>query len=614
MEILYKHSFKNLPKIGKTRGRAPIQGPDLKFDHSQQIESLIRSLRELMANTDIRSKEEMESIIHDVGQLFATQAIELHKLGKDQEETENKYIKVKTNYRVLLQEKRFLETELRKFLTWRAGQNSPPLLTPSLEKDQASILPAVTDSDITHDYRSDEELEKVIKLFRIQDRAPLQGGAPPAESPASSLHKKPKIQKEGDIGFSETEYTYDLDQRDLGTSTTTEPRSDYMADTKINGGPESKDQFLSLNPKEETTGSEKKVKIKKQKLKSRKRKGRRPNAVSGTEKMVVQDNSKSRKTAIERPVDKAENKKIQQQVPEIVYNLKKSVTKLQGTPSSSGKGRAKLDEGGDMTAIKPSAQSQRDKEQGRPSGPEPSKSVGKQLGRRQSLRSKPRHRSEEKLESDKQSQKDPPVKLQIKENQQEKQIAKEEVRDDSFQNPSVVNTEGNGGFFSGPGLSRTTSPDQERLSKDVLEPDIKDKRVRSGTEDTDAMTQDSGAVFSTEDGQVLEDTLSPDEVSQKTLLSADSEFAQTDHSAVSQYPPPTIQIQHPEDTDDTTSRFHTSEKMPDKADKETAQSGNQLEPAMMDAAFHSSILPRIHPEHFPKVTTSREEKEGNRST
>ncbi|XP_077124609.1 uncharacterized protein CCDC7 [Ranitomeya variabilis] len=537
MEVLYKHSFKNVPKIGKTRGGAQIQGPDLKFDHSQQIESLIRSLRELLANTDIHSKEEMESIIHDVGQLFATQAIELHKLGKDQEETENKYIKVKTNYQVLLQEKRFLETELRKLLTWRGE------------------------------------------------------GAPPADSLVSSLHKKPKIQKEGDIGFSEIEYTYDLDQGDLGASTTTEPRDDYMVDTKISGGPESKDQFLSLNPKEETTGKEKEVTIKKQKLKSWKRKGRRPNAVSSKEKMADQEDSKSSKTTIKRLEDKAENK-IMQQVPEMVYNLKKSATKLQRTLPSSGKGRAQLNEGDDMTAIEPSAQTQRDKEQGRPSGPEPSKSVGKQLGRRQSLLSKSRHRSEEKLESDKQSQKDPPVKLQIKENQHEKQIANEEVRDNSFQDPSVVNTEGNRVFFSGPDLSRTTSPDQEGLSKDVLEPDIKDKRVRSSTEDMDAMTQDSGAVYSTEDGQVLEDTLSPDEVSQKTLLSPDSEFTQTDHSddpqrsppclaAASPYPPPTVQIQPPEDTDDTTSRFHTSKKMPDKADKETARSGNQLDPAMM---------------------------------
>ncbi|XP_069585769.1 uncharacterized protein CCDC7 isoform X2 [Ranitomeya imitator] len=391
MEILYKHSIKNVPKIGKTRGGAQIQGPDLKFD----------------------SKEEIESIIHDVGQLFATQAIELDKLGKDQEETKNKYIKVKTNYQVLLQEKRFLETELRKLLTWRAGQNSPSLLTPSLEGDRADILSAVTDGDITHDYRSDEELEKVLKLFRSQDRATLQGeGAPLADSIVSSLHKKPKIQKEGDLSFSEIEYTYDLDQGDLGASTTTEPRDDYMVDTKISGGPESKDQILSLNPKEETTGNEKKININEQELKSWKRKGRRPNAVSSNEKMADQEDSKSSKTTIKRPEDKAENK-IMQQVPKIVYNLKKSATKLQRTPSSSGKRRAKLNEGDDMTAIEPSAQTQRDKEQGRPSGPEPSKSVGTQLGRRQSLRSKSRHRSEEKLESDKQSQKDPPVKLQM---------------------------------------------------------------------------------------------------------------------------------------------------------------------------------------------------------
>ncbi|XP_075172890.1 uncharacterized protein CCDC7 isoform X2 [Anomaloglossus baeobatrachus] len=604
MEILYKHSFKSLPKTGKTRGRAEIQGSDLKSDQRQQIESLIRALRELMANTDKRSKEGMERIIHDVDQLFAAQAIELHKLGKDQEETENKYITVKTNYQVLLQEKRFLETELRKLLAWRAAQKSPPMLTPGLEEileeDYNHIPSIVTDSDITYDYRSDQELEIVTKLIRSQEKAKLQGDVSPADSPVSSRHKKTKIQKEGDTGFSETEYTYELDQGNLCTSPTTEARDGDMVETKINGGPESNNEFSSINSKDLTTGNEKKVKGKKQKVKSLKRKGRRPNAASSKAKMADQDDRKSRKTTIEKAEDKPENEK--KQVPEMVYNLKKSVTKLPRTPSASGKGKVKLGEGDALTAMRPGVQSHGGMDsdphgqQMRPHGPEPSRSVGIQINRRQSLRSKARHQSEEKLEGDKESQKDP-GKLQIA---KEKPI-NQNVHESRFHDQSVVLTEGSRGIYSGPGLSRT-SPDQESLSKDVLDPDRGEKIVRSGTEDTDVSTQYSGVGYSTGEGQVLEDTLSSSyQDSKKTFLSTDSAFTQIDpsgafHTSGKMDFPDQTAVQVSSDDDDPMKASQRSQpspaafspyppphptiQMPEKADKAKAQSGNQLQPAM----------------------------------
>ncbi|XP_075684381.1 uncharacterized protein CCDC7 [Rhinoderma darwinii] len=747
MEILLKlegikHSFKNHAethplehplvsppiKTEKKGRKAQIHEPDLKSrwdDHSQYTESVLRELQELMANTDNRSKEVLEKIIHDIGQLFDAQAIELQKLAKEQEETENKYVKVKTNYQALLQEKGILEIELKKLLDWKAGQKSSSLENPSLEdRLETDVEPTpstLTSSVITPELKREaifscgsEEVEKVTKLSKSQDKAELQEEAAHlADFPVSTLHKKAKIQKEGDTDFSEISFTYDLDP---GTS-----KDPDVVELEENGRPESKTVLFLLNQEDVTEENDKKAKMKS--LKSR---GRRPSTVSSKTKLAKEAGKKSSKTTFissQKSESKLFAENTSQPNPEMFSNAsnqRKAVAKISRTLSSSGKDKAKFNEEVIIATTKPSVQSHRDKEaapqdQQMRVGSDSLKSAGKQQGRRQSISYKSRRLSlakEEKLDYDKQKHMDPNGKRQIMkvfpENQHEEQKADKKLLAVSVLEPSVVNIEEKRDCFTEHSLSSTPGHDQESFPKDVLEHDRQDKHVRSGTEETAVPTQYSGVMHSTEIGQVQEDTLPPYHISQKSFLSTSSALIQGDPSSISDealdtqdacdmdsckiqqaekdisppyddtkkillsfmsqftqtdpsntfeetfntkgkmdfpdfkeqslvqqlsiddeshhaqlkdpqwslpstavviaYPPShhNIQIPYPEGTNDTCSRFLSLEKnlaskmtetdgtsqhleyleIPDEADKEMAQSGNQLEPAMMTQDPH----------------------------
>lgn len=135
--------------------------------------------------------------------------------------------------------------------------------------------------------------------------------------------------------------------------------------------------------------------------------------------------SKTTFTSSEKPEDKLFPENKEQRDPEMISNVsnqRKTGTKLSKTPSSSGKGKAKLNEEDAITMAEPSVQAHRAKEsapseqQVRPGGADSSAAPGKQQGRRQSLSSKSRRLSVakgEKLENEKQKQKDPTEKIQV---------------------------------------------------------------------------------------------------------------------------------------------------------------------------------------------------------
>ncbi|XP_056375434.1 coiled-coil domain-containing protein 7 isoform X3 [Hyla sarda] len=624
MEILkkfeeMKHLFPYLPKThpqghflssppvsAEEKRGAHIFGPDLQSgweDHKEDSESLVKALQGLMTDTDTRSKEVLEKIILDVGQLFDAQAMELQKLGKDHKETENKYIKVKANYQALLQEKSMLEMELKKRLTWQANQKSSPIVSTRLEerieKDTEPVPSTVTASDINHESERDiifscgsedhKEAEECTKLSDSQDKAEVQEkAASPTGSSVSTLHKNSEIQEEKDTEFSEISYTYDhddLDQGDISMSTSAEPSDPDVVESEEKGQPDDKTVLSSLNQKEVTEEGDNKVIMKKQKFKSLKsRGGRRVSKVSTKAKGAGQAGRKSSRitstsTPSGKPEDESFSKTKNRQDPEVftsVSNQRKTGSKLSKIPSSSGKEKAKLNGKDAIVTTEAVVQSHRakepaDHEQKGIRGGRESRSAGQQQGRQQGLSSKSRRLSEikdKKLENGK--HKDPTGKRQIMkvipEYQPEKQMTSKKVDADSFPKRRVVNMEGNRYHFTGHSVSKVSGPDQEGSFKDI-----------------------------SEDGRSIEEyrRLQPSTAVVTTNLPTH----------------PNIPKPHPDDMDDTRSRFLSSEKIPDK---ETAQGGNQLEPSEM-SDLHFQFYVQTGKYQLPPLEHRRQQRFGQDS-
>ncbi|XP_069815076.1 coiled-coil domain-containing protein 7 isoform X6 [Dendropsophus ebraccatus] len=478
-----KNSYQNLQqehlltssliKTEKKSSGVEIQGSALQSgsdDRSETADHVVRALQELMTDSDIRSKEVLERIIHDVAQ----QATELQKLGKDNKETENKYIQVKADYQALLQKKRMIEVELKELLAWKTSQRSSPMLSPSpeegLEKDIEPVPSTPPASAITQESegeiifscgsQEDEEVEKVIEVSESQDKTELQ-----------------EVTEEEDY----------------------------------------------------------KVKMKKQKqLKSVKKRGRRPGTVSSTVKEGSQGGRESSKRTFVQGGKRGDESVTEikdHQDPEMltrVSNQLKTAPKPSKIPSSQRKVKAKRNKEDALVTSKASVESDRAQlpapyeQQEILGGPRP---AGQQRGRKQSLSSKPRRLSLSKEgkdiriikeEKDKHIHKDLIGKREIMkgipEYQPEKQMATEEVHTDSLVKPSV---DGNREHFTGHSLYKALGPDQDFLGYD------------RSTEESAGITPYSGAMSSTANEQDQEDML-PNNAFRDTFPLNTSAFAQSD--------------------------------------------------------------------------------------
>ncbi|XP_069815072.1 coiled-coil domain-containing protein 7 isoform X2 [Dendropsophus ebraccatus] len=554
-----KNSYQNLQqehlltssliKTEKKSSGVEIQGSALQSgsdDRSETADHVVRALQELMTDSDIRSKEVLERIIHDVAQ----QATELQKLGKDNKETENKYIQVKADYQALLQKKRMIEVELKELLAWKTSQRSSPMLSPSpeegLEKDIEPVPSTPPASAITQESegeiifscgsQEDEEVEKVIEVSESQDKTELQEGpTPPADSSVSILYEKAKILEEKDTDLSEVPYTLDLDKGDIYMYTSAEPSDPEFAENEENKQPDGKTVLSSLNLQEVTEEEDYKVKMKKQKqLKSVKKRGRRPGTVSSTVKEGSQGGRESSKRTFVQGGKRGDESVTEikdHQDPEMltrVSNQLKTAPKPSKIPSSQRKVKAKRNKEDALVTSKASVESDRAQlpapyeQQEILGGPRP---AGQQRGRKQSLSSKPRRLSLSKEgkdiriikeEKDKHIHKDLIGKREIMkgipEYQPEKQMATEEVHTDSLVKPSV---DGNREHFTGHSLYKALGPDQDFLGYD------------RSTEESAGITPYSGAMSSTANEQDQEDML-PNNAFRDTFPLNTSAFAQSD--------------------------------------------------------------------------------------
>ncbi|XP_072010890.1 uncharacterized protein CCDC7 [Engystomops pustulosus] len=437
------------------------------------------------------------------------------RLGKDQEETKNEYIKVKTKCQSLLQEKKFLEIELKKLQSQKAGQKSPPLLTHGLKDGREKDIETISSPQAKSSIQQESERKVAFSSMSEEETEEVpesQKEATSADSPVSGVHKKAKIKKKRDTDSPEITNMYDPNEgdRNADISPTSEPGDSKMLEPKENLGSETK-TLVSSSPNADIKGKDSKGKMKKRKGKSQKSRGKRPSTASIDIKVPKDGGRRSSKvilqggTPSEKPEDKSLTGNKKQQDPETVKSgtkERKSIIRLSRTISSSGKGKAMLNEEASILTPDPSIQPRKSEESGPqqeiPGGPMSSKSMEKQQGGQQSLGSRSSLLSsdeEEKSGRDKQ-----------KEDRDEKQTGHKKVHDDRFRElPGVM----------------------ESVSKGNAEPGRKDNRMRSDMEESDVITQDSGGRLPSDTGQALEDPLDPGNISMKTFVSAVTEFVHT---------------------------------------------------------------------------------------
>ncbi|XP_066440808.1 uncharacterized protein [Eleutherodactylus coqui] len=204
---------------------------------------------------------------------------------------------------------------------------------------------------IIHDVGQPFDAQAVALQRLEKDKEETENDAvvPPAVSSVATHHKNGKIQKEGDTDFSEISCTRDLDGRDTCKSTAAEPRGPHVVEPKQNEGPENNPMGTSLNLKE-TTGENDKAELKKTR-------GRRPRKVSSKIKLAKQAGRKPSKTTFtsNEKTEKSFIENKNQQDPEVVNNVSNQ-------PASSRKGKAKLNEYNAITATESSTESPRTKE------------------------------------------------------------------------------------------------------------------------------------------------------------------------------------------------------------------------------------------------------------